>query len=152
MDKIELRPFQTQMERYREFLNQSKTFGRIDTIKAIHFIKTEGFTVEYNKNFFLSELTELIFSNGLDFKQISVESDLYGWDPSTLNFIRFEIENITEIEYGGDYKIYSADVIFNLKGSRKKTLKYEYFDELSFDKYYDEFKFVDGDEEIGFTF
>lgn len=143
MDKIELRPFQTQMARYREFLNQSKTFRRIDIIKAIYLIKTEGFTVEDNKNFFLSEFTELIFSNGLNFKQISVESDFYGRYLFTLNFIRFEIENITEIE-----GIYSADVIFNLKGGRKKTLKYEYFDELSFDRYYDEFKFVDGDEEI----
>ena len=154
--KIELIPFRTRMGRYREFLNQSKVFSRIDAIKSIHCIKTEGGTAEDYKISFLSEFTELVFSNNIDFKKLNIETDLYGYGPSELSFIRFEIECITEIRDEGDYKVYEADIIFNLNDNKWKTVKYEFIDDknddfsgrLSYDKYYNEFKFVDEDEEI----
>lgn len=127
--KLELREFSTLMDRYKEFLNQSKLFKRIEVLDSLHIIKTEGGTVDDYKLFFLSEFSKLIFNNGLTFKDLEIQTDLYGYGPSTANLIVFNIQNIKEIKDGIDYKVYEADVIFTLKDKSKKTLKYQFYDD-----------------------
>jgi len=143
--KLELREFTNLMSRYSEFLNQSKFFKKIDVIESLHMIKTEGGTVDDYKLFFISEFTKLIFSNGLTFKDLDIDNDYYGYGPLEANSVWFDIENIKEINDGGDYKVFEANVIFTLKDKTKKSLKYEFYDDTieEFDKWFKEFVFID---------
>lgn len=148
--KLELREYSTLMSRYSEFLNQSKVFRKIDVINSLNVIKVEGGTVDDCKIFFLTSFTELIFSNGLTFKDLDIDNDYYGYGPSEANSIWFDIENIKETKDGGDYRVFEAEVVFTLKDKSKKTLKYEFYDDTidEFNKWYKAFEFIDGYEEI----
>lgn len=143
--KLELKTFDTNMTRFKEFLNQSKVFKRNDVLQSLYMIKVEAGTVDDNKLFFLTQFTELIFSNGLTFKDLDIDNDYYDYGPLEANFVWFDIDNIIETKDGGDYKIYEADVIFTLKDKTKKSLKYEFYDNtiVEFDKWYNDFQFID---------
>ena len=138
-NKLELKVLDTNMMKYREFLNQSKVFKKSDVINGLYMINTEAGTTEANKIFFLAEFTKLIFSNGLTFKDLDIETEYYGFGPSRIDHISFDIENINEIKDGGDYKIYNSDVVFTLKDKTKKSFKYEFYDDM-IDKLKEDYK------------
>ena len=142
---MELREFSNLMIRYSEFLNQSKVFRKIDVIDSLKMIKVKGGTADDSKIFFLTSFTQLIFSNGLTFKDLKIENDYYDYGPLEANSIWFDIENIKETKDGGDYKVYEADIIFTLKDESKKFFKYEFYDNTieEFDKWFKEFMFID---------
>ncbi|WP_457744759.1 hypothetical protein [Sulfurimonas sp.] len=143
-NQLKLKTFNTDMMRFREFLNQSKFFKKIDVIDSLYMIDTKAGSVEDNKLFFLAEFTKLIFSNGLTFKDFDIETDYYGFAPSHIDYISFDIENVNKIRDGIDYKIYECDVVFTLKDKTKKSLKYEFYNNRidEFKEDYKKFKFV----------
>jgi len=149
-EKMELRLFSSNMERYREFLNQSKVFKRKDVIDSLNMVNIEGGTVDDYKIFFLTTFTNLIYSNDLELKDLEIDSNYYGYGPSEAKSIWFDIDNIKEVKDGIDYKIFEADVVFTLKDKTKKTLKYEFYDDTvdEFTKWFKKFEFID---EVGFA-
>ena len=144
-ESMELHNFSENMERYREFLSQSKVFQKKDVIDSINMIKTKGGTVSDYKIFFLTTFTNIIFSNGLKLKDLEIDREYYGYGPSEVSLIWFDIENIKKMKDGGDYKIFEADVIFTLRDKTKKILKYEFYDDTvaEFDKWFKKFEFID---------
>ena len=56
--KMELRKFPSLMVRYKEFLNQSKEFKKLDVIETLDMISVEPDTVVDMKIFFLSYLSK----------------------------------------------------------------------------------------------
>ena len=78
-------------------------------------------------------------------KDLEIDREYYGYGPSEVSLIWFDIENIKKMKDGGDYKIFEADVIFTLRDKTKKILKYEFYDDTvaEFDKWFKKFEFID---------
>ena len=149
ISKLELKTFDTNMIKFKGFLDQSKIFKKNDMFEGLYIINTKAGSIEDEKIFFLTEFTKLIFSNGLTFKDLKIDNDYYDYGPLEVNFVWFDIDNIKEIKDGGDYKVYEADVIFTLKDKTKKILKYEFYDNRieELDKSYKKFQFIDYERE-----
>lgn len=122
--EISLIKFRTQLERYREFLNQSKEFEKLEVIKSLKLIQAEPQSIEDTKIFYLSQISELIFTNNLYFEDLFIEEDYF----DSIKYIYFKFKNKRKISDGGDYKEYEIDVIFMSKDKKEIVLKYNYFD------------------------
>ncbi len=143
-NKLELVNFDTNMSRFREFLNQSKVFNKLDIVDRFQAIKVNNDS-EDHKLFFLSQFSKLLLSNNYTFSDLDINTEYYGYGPSNADSIWFDVENINETKDGVDYKVYEADIVFTLKDKSKLILKYEFFDDTieQFDKCYDKFCFID---------
>ncbi|MDY0180050.1 hypothetical protein [Aliarcobacter skirrowii] len=122
--EISLIKFGSQLERYEGFLNQSKEFEKLEVIESLKLIQTEPQAIEDTKIFYLSEISELIFTNNLSFEDLFIEEDYF----DSIKYIYFKFKNKKKISDGGDYKKYEIDVIFMSKDKEEIVLKYEYFD------------------------
>lgn len=122
--EISLIKFGSQLERYEGFLNQSKEFEKLEVIESLKLIQTEPQAIEDTKIFYLSEISELIFTNNLSFEDLFIEEDYF----DSIKYIYFKFKNKKKISDGGDYKKYEIDVIFMSKDKEEIVLKYKYFD------------------------
>lgn len=143
-EKMELVDFSTNMNRYKEFLNQSKFINKESIIFSLKLIKTENSSVDHHKMSFLIEFTNLIFSNGLTFEDLKIETDDYLFEGFSVDSIYFNIENLKKI-HQSDFDEFEADIVFTLKDNKKKVLKhtfYDYRDIDTFNKWFKKFKYI----------